>query len=300
MATGKLLKLSEDQLANALSLAIVPHMPMSVTHTGALSHWKACRASENVRHGVWAAIMAREGMTGPSMPFEGHNGLFDHMGAFRELRLPANADGTLSIQKMGTKRTPTEGSSQAALELIPEMRQWTRPEEIESIRYEMPFSGWQEIADPPKFDPRNRETADHSMPYMLARALMDGDIYLDAFSHEKFMDPKARDLMARMTFYPQPDWTGNAPARITIRKKSGEERVWDSFKGVRNAAGAGDVNTPMSDEEISRKFDRVTSFMRVTDAQRDRAKAVWGNLKAVRDIGEAIQTLATFGRPAAL
>jgi 2-methylcitrate dehydratase len=299
MAAGKLMGLNRDQLANALSLAIVPHLPMSVTHTGALSHWKACRASENVRHGVWAAIMAREGMTGPSMPFEGRNGYFDHTGAFRELRLPANADGTMSIQKMGTKRTPTEGSSQAALELVPQIREFTRVEEIQSIRYEMPFSGWQEIADPPKFDPRNHETADHSMPYMLARALLDGEIYLDAFTKEKFMDPSARELMAKMTFWPQADWTGNAPARITIRKKSGEEKSFDSFNGVRNAP-PGEVNTPMTDEEITQKFDRVCAYMRVADDQRDRARATWGNLRAVRDIADAIRTLAMFGRPVAL
>jgi len=299
MATGKLMGLNRDQLANALSLAIVPHLPMSVTHTGALSHWKACRASENVRHGVWAAIMAREGMTGPSMPFEARNGLFDHTGAFRELHLPANSDGKMSIQKMGTKRTPTEGSSQAALELIPQIRAWTKVDEIDSIHYEMPFSGWQEIADPPKFDPRNRETADHSMPYMLARALLDGQIYLDSFAKEKFMDPAARQLMAKMTFWPQPDWTGNAPARITIRKKSGEEKSFDSFNGVRNA-GAGEVNTPMTDDEITQKFERVCAYNHVSNEQRDRARATWGNLRSVSDIGDAIRTLTTFGQPAAL
>jgi 2-methylcitrate dehydratase len=296
MAAGKLMGLNEDQLANALSLAIVPHMPMSVTHTGALSHWKACRASENVRHGVWAAIMAREGMTGPCQPFEGRNGYFDHTGGYRELRLPYNADGKMVIQMMGTKRTPTEGSSQAALELIPQMREWTKVDDIESIKYEMPFGGWQEIADPPKFDPRNRETADHSMPYMLARALMDGEIYLDAFNTEKFMDPAARELIAKMTFWPQPDWTGNAPARITIRKKSGAEKTWDAFNGVRNAP-AGQVNTPMTDEEIASKFNRVCAYMRVTNEQRDRARSVWGNLRAVKDIGDAMRTMATFGRP---
>jgi 2-methylcitrate dehydratase len=134
MAAGKLLGLNKDQLANALSLAIVPHMPMSVTHTGALSHWKSCRAAENVRHGVWAALLAKEGMTGPCQPFEGRNGYFDHTGGYRELRLPWSPDGKFSIQKMGTKRTPTEGSSQAALELVPDMRKWTTVEEIESIR----------------------------------------------------------------------------------------------------------------------------------------------------------------------
>jgi hypothetical protein len=102
-----------------------------------------------------------------------------------------------------------------------------------------------------------------------------------------------------MTFSPQPDWTGNAPARITIRKRSGEEKSFDSFNGVRNAP-AGEVNTPMTDEEIAHKFERVCAYHQVTGEQRDRARTVWGNLNAVSDIGEAIRTLATFGRAAAL
>jgi len=137
------------------------------------------------------------------------------------------------------------------------------------------------------------------MPYLLARALMDGEIYLDAFTTEKFMDPAARELMAKMTFSPQLDWTGNAPARITIRKKSGQEKSWDSFNGVRNAP-AGEVNTPMTDEEITHKFDRVCAYMHVSNEQRDRARTTWGNLRSVKDIGDAIRTLATFGRPQAL
>ena len=295
-AASKLMGLNQDRMANAISLAIVPHMPMSVTHVGALSHWKACRASENTRHGVWAAIMAREGMTGPCQPFEARNGYFDHIGEYRELRLPFNPGGKRIIEMMGTKRTPTEGSSQAALELIPQIRAWTKPEEIESIRYEMPFGNWQEIADPPKFDPRNRETADHSMPYMLARAIIDGEIYLNSFTREKYMDEACRQLMGKMKFYPNAQWTGNAPARITIRKTNGEEKSWDSYHGVRHSP-QGEVNTPMSDDEINEKFDRVSAYFSIDAAQRDRARQTWANITGLNDIGQAIATLAKFGRP---
>jgi 2-methylcitrate dehydratase PrpD len=102
-----------------------------------------------------------------------------------------------------------------------------------------------------------------------------------------------------MTFWPQPDWTGNAPARITIRKKSGDEKSFDSFNGVRNAP-AGEVNTPMTDDEITQKFERVCAYNHVSNEQRDRARAIWGNLRSVADIGDAIRTLTTFGQPAAL
>ena len=52
-----------------------------------------------------------------------------------------------------------------------------------------------------------------------------------------------------------------------------------------------------TDQEIAKKFDRACAYMQMGDAQRDRARAVWGNLREVKDIGDAIQTLAKFGRP---
>jgi len=53
----------------------------------------------------------------------------------------------------------------------------------------------------------------------------------------------------------------------------------------------------MTDEEIAKKFDRACAHMRVAEAQRDRARAVWGSLREVKDIGDAIRTLSSFGQP---
>lgn len=292
---GKLLGLDQDRLANALSLSIVPHMPMRCSRVGHLSHWKGVHSSQASKDAVWATFLAREGMTGPPQPFEARDALFDHVGPF-DLRLPLNSDGRLVAQTTGFKRTPSEGSSQATLELIPQIRAWTRADEIASIQHEMPYFGWQEIADPPKWDPRNHETADHSIPYLISRALIDGHIYLDSFTPEKTQDPAVRELMAKITVRPNLEWRGNAPAHITVRKKSGEEKSWDSMGGLR-IARPGQIDTPMTDEEIHAKFDRACAFMSVDPGQRDRARAEWSNLGAVADIGGPMRTMANFGRP---
>jgi 2-methylcitrate dehydratase len=93
LACGKLLGLNEDQLANALSLSIVPSVPMRVTRTGALSMWKGCATAAAVRNAVFSALIAREGMTGPAQPFEGRDGLWQLVtGPFKELRLPMRRD----------------------------------------------------------------------------------------------------------------------------------------------------------------------------------------------------------------
>ena len=98
----------------------------------------------------------------------------------------------------------------------------------------MTSDNWQEVGSAPKWDPRNRETGDHSLPYLLARGLLDGDVYLDSFTQEKLLDPKARDLMAKMTLGPVNGWRGLGTGRLTIRKTSGETKYWDTLGGSRD------------------------------------------------------------------
>jgi 2-methylcitrate dehydratase len=292
MAVGKLMKLDEDRLANSLTIALTPHVALN-KGVGALSMWKDARSAEATKCGVWGAILARAGMTGPPQPFEGRGGWWSRNGPTREFRLPMQEK--LAIEGNWFKLRPAEDSSQGTLELIPEMRAWTKTDEIASIQLDMNSIGLGEIGDAPKWDPRNRETADHSMPFLLARALIDGDIYLDSFTPDKILDPAVRDVMSKITVVEVRGWSGLGPMRITIRKKNGEMRVWDSYKGLRVIGET--EHTRQTDEQLKAKFDRVCAFKRVDNAQRDRAYSIWGNLHQVKDIGEAIRTLAKFGQP---
>jgi 2-methylcitrate dehydratase len=289
MACGKLMKLNQDQLANALSLALVPHMPMYVCHIGIQSMWKGTHSAEQVRNGVWGAMLAREGMTGPHMPFEARDGLWAHIGPpTRDLKLPTSLDGRLAVETLhgsgyGYKRVATEGNNQTFHETIaPEILKWTKPEDIESIDAEFHYFGWQEICDPPKFDPRNRETADHSAPYNVARMLLDGKIYFDSFTKEKYMDSKARELMAKMTFSPNLD---NKDI-FTVKKKSGETKTFE-----------GKPVPPMTHDELLAKYYRVAEFQGVDKNQAEKAIQYWMKLQDCKDIGDAIALVAKFGNP---
>jgi 2-methylcitrate dehydratase len=288
LAVGKLLGLNEDKLANALSLALVPHIPLFVSHVGALSHFKNMHAAISIHDGVFAALLAREGMTGPAQPFEERGGLFDSVtGPYKELRLPVSREGRLTVENMSLKRFPTDGDHQALLtDGIPAVRAWAKVDEIESINFEIPFGHWQENADPPKWDPHNSETADHSLPYVMAVALMNGEIYLSDYTPERYLkDASIRQVMQKITC------TGNSEfgfhrSRITVRKKSGEQLVKDVFE-----------YRPMSNDEVVRKLQRVCAYMSVSDEQRDRALANWSHLERVRDIADPIRDLAHFGKP---
>jgi len=294
MACGSLMGLNQDKLANAVSLAIVPHMPL-YSHIGTASMWKGSHSSESVKNGTWAAVLAKEGFTGWCTPFEGRDGLLSHLGPFaRDLKFPTSPDGRTVIQNMlgdyrGYKFTASEGNTIDFHETIaPSVMEWTKPEEIASMEF---YAGsmyrWQEVCDPPKWDPRNRETADHSMPYNIARHLIDGYIYLDSFAKEKYMDPKARELMNKITCHP--GVPSKPQSYLTVRKKSGEEKVFNS--GPRPTRARADLVA---------KYDRLAEFGGINKDQAARARDQWMNLRAVKDIGEAIQIVAKFGNPKAL
>ncbi len=304
MMAGKLMGLDEDRLANAISLALIPHIELN-KGVGAMSMWKNVRESEPVKCGVWGALLAREGLTGNPQPYEGRGAYWSYQaagnpnsnGMGRDFTLPARPDAMVIEWNHWFKRRPAEASSQGILLLMPEVRAWVKPDEIASIHWDTSYGNWEEICDAPKWDPRNRQTADHSLPYIIARAFLDGDIYIDSFTEAKFMDPAARALMDKTTIAPVDDdgWSGNGPGRLTITKKTGETKYWDTYDGVRSPTMK--QYMPMTDEELKAKFDRVCAYQKVTNAQRDQAYKVWSDISSLKDFADAMKVLAKFGQP---
>jgi len=294
VAAGKLLGLNRDQLGNALSLAVTMYIPLRVCRSGTLSMQKGCSTADAARSAVFAALAARAGMTAPAEPFEGRDGLWDKItGPYRrlEFRLPGPTDVGLNNI---IKRYPAEAYTLAAHQaVIPEIRAWTSIEDIAAIHVELNFVGWLEIADPPKWDPKNRETADHSLPYEIARALIDGEIWIDSFEPDKLAEPAVRALMDKITASVNPEYSYHGQMRITVRTNSGAELVREIGK---NNTGIS-LGTPVTQDEIIAKFNRVFAFMNVSERQRERALAQWSNLRAIEDIAEPMRNLAEFGRP---
>ena len=296
MVAGKLMGLDEDRLANALTIALTPHVALN-KGVGALSMWKGTRSAESAKCGVWAAMLAKEGMTGPPQPFEGRGGYWSYAagsrggggeggggvganGMGRDFTLPKQSDG-MAIERNWFKRRPSEASSQGILRFMPEVRAWVKPEEVAAIHWDTSYGVWEEICDAPKWDPTSRETADHSEPYIIARALIDGDVYMDSFNDmSKVNDPAAQALMAVTTMGAVNGWQGLGVGRLTITKKSGETKYFDTYNGVRDLQLNDFV--PFTPEEIVAKWNKACAFKKVTDAQRDQAYKLWSNLADVK------------------
>jgi 2-methylcitrate dehydratase len=300
LGIGTLLGLDRERLANAVSLAVVPNVPLNVTRVGALSMWKGAATAAAVRNAVFAAQLAEHGMTAPAEPFEGGSGLWQLVTGPFELALPAYPGGRTVVEISHLKQFPAETHGQALLGLMPKVRAWRPIEDIEKIEIETYWQAYHEIAmHPSKWDPTTRETADHSLPYLLAVALVDGGIDTrSSFTPERITDPTLRPLMHKMVVTEDPEFTagfrppgkgisGQPRARLTVTAKSGERFVEEV------GFHRGHFMNPMSRADIDAKFDAASSGI-ISDARRDQIRAAWWDVAAAADICDLMARTSTF------
>ena len=176
--TGMILGLDRKAMGNAISIAITTGVPLGVTRIGELSMWKGCATAAAVRIGVFAAELAAEGMTGPGEPFEGRNGLWQHL-RVEAPKWKGFGGGAKPFRITGTsfKAYPSVIHTQGPIGLVLELRQQVATAEIDSVHVETYGEAVRRTAtEAEKWNPETRETADHSIPYLVAAAFQDVDV----------------------------------------------------------------------------------------------------------------------------
>ncbi len=258
---ARLLGLDVERTSHAIALTAVPHAAMRQTRAGELSMWKGAAAAEAGRGAVFAARLAAAGMTGPAEPFEGE------MGYVRQLLGGEIETGALGPIEAGepprailtthVKRWPVEYHAQSAVDAALQLRAdlgEAAAARIASVRIDTFDAGYEIIAkDPEKWDPRTRETADHSLPYVVVAALQDGEVTMRTFDEARFRDPSTLALLRDGVVAAEDpelsrDYPEGIPNRITVRTAEGAELV----REVRFPLGH--ARNPMSDEELTGKF----------------------------------------------
>jgi len=256
LAAGKLMKLPPAKLAEAVNLALNDHISMGQTRVQGLSDWKGLADAEAGRNAIFATVLARAGITGPTPVFEGRRGFFQLVSGPAEVDV-TNFGGRGSrfrIHRCGLKSYPAVIYSQTAIvagiELAKEVGNLDR---IAALEIATTRRGLQQTGtDREKWAPENRATADHSLPYITARAMFDGDITNDSYADEKLRDPRILAFMSKITVIEDPAFAkppGNAPStRITAtlddgRKVARQVDNMPSFPGQ-----------PMSRADVERKF----------------------------------------------
>jgi len=255
LAAGKLMKLSSEQLTQAVNIAVNDHIPMAQTRVQTLSDWKGLADAEAARNAVFAALLARGGLTGPAPVFEGQSGFFKQVSGPGDIDPDkfGGRDVAFRIHRCAIKPYPaviyTQTAIVAGIDVAKEVGSLDR---IAAIEIATTQRGYQRTgSEPEKWSPKTRETADHSLPYITARAMFDGDITNDSFASEMFGDPRILAFMQKITVREDPALTarvGAAPTRVTAILADGQ-RI---SREVDYAPGFSE--RPMNRSEVERKF----------------------------------------------
>lgn len=286
---GHLLRLRPEVLGEAIAIVSVANVPMRNTRAGELSLWKGAATAFATRNATFSTLLAAQGMTGADRPFEGKHGLWDLITGPFTLEPFGGRGGTFRTAQVQLKYWPVEYNAQlvvwAALELRSKI-DWRDLAEVEIGTYKFAYS---EIgSDPEKWDPKTRETADHSLPYIFAKTLVDGTIGLCAFEESAYRDPALRPLMAKIhvrideevdTIYPK-------VVSMTVQAKTTDGRS-TVFK-PRDPLGHN--NNPMQDKDIDRKFLAAADAL-LGMAQAKQVLERWWDLENVTDLSAALDLL---------
>ncbi|MEE8302597.1 MAG: MmgE/PrpD family protein, partial [Candidatus Tectomicrobia bacterium] len=154
-AAGKVLGLDPEAMGHAISLSVVPNVPLGVTRVGELSMWKGCAAASATRAGIFAALLAQQGITGPEAPFEGRKGLWEQaVGRPVQLGLFGGNGEPFRITSTTFKAFPSQIHTQAPISLALELRSQVPTSEIDAIRIHSYHTAVQSAAtEPEKWTP---------------------------------------------------------------------------------------------------------------------------------------------------
>jgi 2-methylcitrate dehydratase len=280
LAAARLLKLDHAQTVNALGIAGTTSAALRLTRAGELSMWKGCAFAHAARNGVFAALLAQFGMTGPAPLFEGDMGFWQQVsGPFtlRQLGGPTVADWMLP--RTSIKFVPAEYHSQSAIAAAFELRpaigdpRRIRSIEIATFRTAVEIIG----QDPEKWRPQTRETADHSLPYCTAVALVDGTITADQFSPRRLNDPSLLDLISRTTVVEDPALTAGYPEGIPNRVRVTLDNGTILERTVTYPPGH--EKNPLTDDQLRAKFRGLAE----PALGAERAEALWVRLSRIED-----------------
>jgi len=280
---GHLLHLAPEKIGEAVAITTVANIPMRNTRAGELSLWKGAATSFATRNGLFAALLAAEGMTGPDRPFEGKHGLWDLITGPFELELLPTANGPFRSPDVQLKYWPVEYNAQlpvwAALELRSKV-DWRDLVDIEIGTYTFAFT---EIgSEPEKWDPKTRETADHSLPYIFARTLVDGTITVAAFEEPAYRDPALRPLMSKIRVHRDTEVEAMYPKVVSMKVKATTKDGRTITIFPRDPLGH--TNNPMKDEDIKTKFRRCAESI-LGKERTAAALECWGNIRDASSSG---------------
>src|SRR5882762_4948183 len=296
LACARLMNLDPKKTRHAVNIAGVAGAAMRQARVGELSHWKGVAFATAARHGVFSALLARSGMTGPGPIFEGQMGFEKQLGVSlgnvgEKFTVPfaANGDGPASmILHTSIKFWPAEYHSQSAIEAALFLRQQIgKGVEVKSMTIESHDASVDIIgSEPEKWKPETRETADHSLPYITAVALIDGEVTEKQFQPERFKDPKIWKFLENVKVERNAELSALYPGAVAnvvhVELDDGRRLT------KRVDYPMGHAKNPLKDSQVEEKFSVLVEPMLGSERARKIVDIVW-KLDEARNVDELMK-----------
>ena len=276
IVAGRALKLGWEQIQHAIGISASRQATLGAVTAGKLTMMKNTVDPMATQSGMLAALLAEQGYTGPEHVVDGKEGLTHCFGP--EWKLNVLTDGlgdSWRITQCGMKFFPTEALTHApisaTLDLVHEHD--LKPEQVEKVTIRSLARAADILSDASKYDPHTKETADHSLPYVIAAALVDRQVTPAQFTDQKIRDAQIRAQLKKVVVVADAEIEKVFPALqrvvVTIRTTDGREftKQLDYPKG--------DPRNPLTDHEIEEKFSALASPIMSKAAQKKIMKAVW-------------------------
>jgi 2-methylcitrate dehydratase len=276
VVAGRMLHLGWQEIQHAIGISASARGTLGAVTAGKLTMMKNTVDPLATQSGVLAALLAERGYTGPEHVIDGKEGVVHCLGP--EWRLNVLTDGlgeSWRISQCGMKAFPTEALTHTPISAVLQVVKDNdlEPHRIARVHVRTTARGADILSDPSKYDPHTKETADHSLPYVIAAAIAERQVTPLQFTPEKISDPLIREQLRKVVVVADPEIEKVFPALqrviVTIRTTDGTEFM------TQLDYPKGDPRNPLTDREVEEKFEALAEPVLSRAACRRAIEAIW-------------------------
>ena len=281
IAAGRLMKLNEAKMVNALGIA--------GSYSGGLIEFSRCQEGAMVKRlhlgkaaegGVTAAILASRGFAGPESVLEGKFGFCQTYSDSPELSYLTHRLGReFETMNIGIKRCACHINAHAPIEALQNLRGEIgfNPDEV----HEIVVSGIEKLVTHHAiYKPKDLMMAQYSIPFCVALSLYFDPTDPESFNEKNLKDKKVLAMMRKVRLevdheIEQKGWDRAARVSIALANKQRLSELVIHFKGT--------PRNPMRQRDVEDKARKLTRAI-LSERQLGRLVETVKNLEKIHDV----------------
>jgi 2-methylcitrate dehydratase len=276
IVAGRMLHLDWAKMQHAIGISASARVTLGAVTAGKLTMMKNTVDPMATQSGVLAALLAEKGYTGPEHVFDGKEGLTHCFGPGWKLNILTDGLGeSWRITECGMKAFPTEALTHTPISAVLALLRDNdlMPGDVAKVHIRTTTRGADILSDPSKYDPHTKETADHSLPYVIAAAIAERQVTPGQFTMEKIMDPTIRAQLNKIVVVADPEIERVFPAlqRVVVAIQTVDGREFSKQLDYPK----GDPRNRLTDKEVEEKFEALAGPVMTANARRKAIDAIW-------------------------